>query len=98
MARPTSYYRRGFFLRKSRASWPVLSLAVCWLGLTAVLPLAFENGAESALTVELSPELQRERLQQFSEALMWPLGLAPLSAAERSATGQSDPQAPANCS
>ncbi len=97
MPRPIAFYRPGFCLRNPRTSWPVLGLAIGWLGLTAILPLAFESGSAAPVTIQVSPEAQRERLQQFSEALMWPLGLAPLGATEQDSI-EPGPVRPANCS
>lgn len=95
MAWPIANYRSGASLRNSRARGPILGLAIGWLALTALLPLAFEPATpHSGIAGTVSPEFQRERLKQLSEALMWPLGLAPVRAADQAETGPR----PASCS
>ncbi len=66
---------------------PVLSIAVAWVAMTALLPLVLESKADaqsgtqdmvavtpSVLTTERPP---KERLVAFSNALLWPFGLTP---------------------
>jgi hypothetical protein len=81
---------------RPRASLPVFAVALSWLLLTALLPLAFE-GERAAEVVEKNPETQQQRLQLFSEALLWPFGLAPANAQAAEEKARKSASIPANC-
>lgn len=82
-----------------RASLPVFAVALSWLLLTALLPLAVkvEPRGASPSVVEFDPARQRERLGAFSEALLWPFGLAPANAQTINPSANDSPSRPANC-
>lgn len=86
----SSMQRPGLGCWRPRSTWGVLLPALAWLGLVALLPAEpIENHAlvSAEVVVEREAEAQRsERLRLFSEALLWPFGLAPAEAQPRPTT------------